>query len=215
MMSMKFPFHITLLTLLLSLLLLTGAAIGITSYLNTRQTVEDLSQQILGHASIRIDHQINNLLLTALKQCKVSHDLMESPQFSEQDLPKLAANWKAVVKQNPWFRVIGFTRLDTGESWHTLRDADGNLFDPIRKRLADKDDPRKRPPFVMAQEAGKQIWTETYMLRGNHKDGEPSAVPGLSCAIPIKRQDGALFGVFSVTFDLGRALRISRRYHCR
>src|SRR5947208_2707254 len=83
--TMKFPFHVTLMTLILGLLILTGTAIGVASYLNTRRTVEDLSQQILAHAEKRIDQKVNQLLLDAMKQCELNSYLLQARQFSKED----------------------------------------------------------------------------------------------------------------------------------
>src|SRR5947209_6800258 len=125
--TMKFPFHVTLLALMLSLLILTGMAIGVTSYLNARHTVGDLSQQVLGHAAMRIDEQVDQLLLGAVEQSELNRDLLESRWFSGKDYPRLAAHWVKVMKQHRRFTALGFTLEATGEVWYVKRGPDGKL----------------------------------------------------------------------------------------
>src|SRR4051794_32281050 len=125
--TMKFPFHVTLLTLLLSLLVLTGAAIGFTSYWNASSAVEDLAQQVLGHAEKRIDQNVNHLLLDAIEQCELNRDRLESSQFSMKDRPQFAGELLHVMKRNRWFTYLGFTERATGIGLYVKQEPSGAL----------------------------------------------------------------------------------------
>ncbi len=221
---MKFPFHVTLLTLLLGLLVLTGAAIGLTSYWNASSAVEDLSQQVLGHAEKRIDQNVNHLLLDAIEQCELNRDRLESSQFSMKDHPRFAHDLMYVMKRNRWFTYLGFTEQSTGDILYVKQEPPGTLS--VREghwKESDRKEeikvyaaasypegpsrveyfpghPCEQPTFLLTKTADRQVWTETRMLR--RANGDPDR-PGLTCAIPVKR-DGALLGVFSTTFYLSQ-----------
>ncbi len=223
---MKFPFHVTLLTLILGLLILTGTAIGVTYHRNNRHTIENLSQQVLGQTEKRIDEQVNSLLFTAIEQCELNRDLLELRQPRPADFPRFATYWVKVLQQHHYFTYFGFTLAETGEGWYVKRDAKGELlvvesrWDKQKGQLevrefaaADyedgkgarfspdftKDDPRLGEWYLPASKAEKQVWTETYMLPG--RKGKPDR-PGLTCAIPVKNPNGTLRGVLSLTFEL-------------
>ena len=219
---MKLSFHITLLTLILGLLILTGTAIGLTSYLNTRHTVEDLSQQVLGHAEQRIDEQVNHLLHGAIKQCELGRERIASTRFPEKDYRRFAADLVNAMKQNRWFTYLGTTLQATGDTWYVKQDPDGTIsvleghWDASARKLQVKryleadypnrsldvkpfpNDPRESLPYVLATHARKRVWTETRMLLDTN--GNPDQ-PGITCTTPVQRDD-AILGVFSTTIYL-------------
>ena len=114
------------------------------------RAVEDLSQQVLGHATMRIDQQINHLLMAAVQHCESNRELMESRRFSEKDYPRFALDSIEVMRQHRWFNSVGFTQSETGDGWYVKRESDGKLVviegrwnDKVRKLAlkvyADKD----------------------------------------------------------------------------
>ena len=71
---------------------------------------------------------------------------------------------------------------------------------PFRLDLDRTDeDPRRRPWYVAAREAGRQKWSETYVLFGTEGVAD---MPGVSCATPIHAPDGSLRGVVTSSFGL-------------
>jgi adenylate cyclase len=227
---MKFPFHVTLLTLILTLVVLTGTSVGVTYYLNTHHTVEVLSQQVLGHAEKRIDERVNHLLFTAMEQCDLNRVQLEEQQPDPKDLPRFAAYWVKVMERNPRFASLGFTLDATGDGWYVRRRPDDSLVvieihRDERGRFQARDyeashyqagkgtpfrretlgfDPRKGQWYVPAKKAGKQVWTETYVLP--NRRAEPDR-PGLTCATPVASPGGAPRGVLSITFELSELCR--------
>jgi adenylate cyclase len=227
---MKFPFHVTLLTLLLSLLFLTGAAIGYASYRNTRNAVQDLSQQILGHAEKRIDVQVNQVLFGALEQAELNGELLARPDvdLDSARLQRFANYWVKELKLHARFTAMGFTLDATGEGWYVRRvGADGTILvierlrrgadGPVESRrfrsenypngpalppegLPPVADPRERPWYKQARAAGKQVWLETF-TPSNRRDQADTLWFG--CAVPVSR-GGRLIGVFDVMFDQGQ-----------
>ena len=56
-------------------------------------------------------------------------------------------------------------------------------------------DPRVRPYYLKAKQAGHTVWSPPYVFYYRE-------VPGISCASPVNAADGHLLGVLSVDFDL-------------
>lgn len=72
----------------------------------------------------------------------------------------------------------------------------GREFDP-----SDTYDPRKRPWYIQAQQAGTTIWTEPYIFFTSEK-------PGLTAASPVFSEQGELTGVvFGMTTAPGKTSR--------
>jgi adenylate cyclase len=229
---MKFPFHVTLLTLLLGLLILTGAAIGFTSYWNASSAVQDLSQQVLGHAEKRIDQRVNHLLLGAIEQCESNRHRLESTRFAMKEHGRLAFELLHVMKRNRWYTYLGFTEQATGDTLYVKQEPGGALsvleghWNVSDHKLEIKEyqeanypngdyrtksyprDSREHSTFTLAKSADKQIWTETRMLRNTNNELDR---PGLTCAVPVKK-DGGLLGVFSTTFYLSQLCDFLREF---
>jgi adenylate cyclase len=190
---MKFPFHVTLMTLILGLLILTGAGIGLASYWNTRDAVEHLSQQVLGHAEKRIDQRVNQLLLTAKEQGELSSTLLRLRPFSKKDYPQFKAHWFKVTDQYPWFTSFGFTAEATGDALYvTRRGKSLEIVDSHWEPGIGRDNPITKEWYRKAKAAGKQLWADT----GDFDH------PGVACLIPVQREEGSLLGVFRITIDL-------------
>src|SRR5262249_47552092 len=73
------------------------------------------------------------------------------------------------------------------------------LPDGSRKILTTDDnsdyDPRKRPFYLGAKQAGRLIWLPPYVFYWQW-------VPGITCAVPVKDVRGQLRGVLTADFDL-------------
>src|SRR5262245_36280858 len=73
------------------------------------------------------------------------------------------------------------------------------LPDGSRKILTTDDDsdydPRKRPFYLGAQQAGRLVWLPPYVFYWQW-------VPGITCALPVTEAGGQLRGVLTADFDL-------------
>src|SRR6516164_8295530 len=98
---MKLPLRVTVLTVLLSLVILTVAGLGYSSYRNACFTSEHLATRILEEASLRIDLQINGLLRTANKQGNLNARLLSAGLFDTRSRETLAAYWLEVMRVHP------------------------------------------------------------------------------------------------------------------
>src|SRR5258706_288407 len=104
---MKFPFHVTLLTLLLSLLIITGTAIGFASYWTAGTGFRALSRRVLGRAKRRTDQTVTPLLQDAIEQCELTRDRLESARFSAKENAWLAVDLLHAMKHKRWFTYLG------------------------------------------------------------------------------------------------------------
>jgi adenylate cyclase len=222
---MKLTLRVTLLSILLLLLGFTVAGLGLSSYWNARSAADDLSRQILEQTALRIDCQINELLLTANRQGDLHRRLLESGLFSSNDFSKLAPYWLeqmkvhsrlvrlslAVEAEGEWCYVrrvhgqelaIGELRRNHQTGKLELREYHPEQY-PRESFFCDLDqdaeDPRARPWYKAARSSGRQSWSETYVLSGVEGTAD---VPGVSCATPVRQGDGSLLGVLTASFSL-------------
>jgi adenylate cyclase len=222
---MRLTLRATVLSILLTLLLGSMAALGFSSYRNSRFTAEDLTTQVLEQTALRVDQQINHLLLAATTQGDWNRRLLESGLYPADDFARLAAYWQEVMREHHNLARLSFGVENTGEWYFVRRLAKGRLAlgelrrDPLTGLLGlrdfwpgdypdrpfltrparDANDPRQRPWYAAARKAGRQVWSETYALFGTEGD---AVSPGVTCATPVRREDGSLWGVLDASFDL-------------
>jgi adenylate cyclase len=221
---MKITLRLTLTSILVSLLLLTMGTFGFSFYRNARSTAADLSKQILDQNLLLIDFQINDALNAANEQGKTNVRLFKSGRFRHDNFPDLARYWLDLMREHPRLTRLSLAVEATGEWFHVTRTNAGlvvgelrrnhstgkldlaeyrpegypgkpDFFEPDRSGL----DPRRRPWYIEAKQARKQIWSDTYMLVSSR--GEPE-MPGVSCATPILAENGSLVGVVGASFDV-------------
>src|SRR5262249_38773955 len=96
--TMKLSLRITLLVIMLMLVGFTVVGLGLNSYWNANSAAEDLSRQILEQTSLRIDCQINELLLSANRQGDLNRRLLEGGLIPSRDFAKLAPFWLEQLK---------------------------------------------------------------------------------------------------------------------
>jgi adenylate cyclase len=222
---MKFSFHITLLTILLSLVCCTVLGLGFLSYHNAHATTTELSRQILDQTSLRIDARIDDFLHGMRDLGAMNLRLLETGQVRVDDFPRLAPYWLEVMKVHPRLTSLSLGLEATGEWFYVRRLPDDRLAigELRRNGRTDKlelsnywpeaypgepfyfnpdasaEDPRTRPWYRAGRTSGKQAWSETYVLFG--VEGVPD-MPGVSCATPFYRPAGRLVGVVTATFDM-------------
>ena len=222
---MKLSLRVILTTTLLTMSVLTVAALGYNAYRNARFTAEDLSSQILDQNTRRIDSRIDLLLDLASRQGRLDSGLIRDREFNDDAFAWLSRYWMEVLKVHPrmsreslgleatgeWAFVrrlpdgkmaIGELRRDPSTGLMDLKDywPDQYPNHPFAVRSDVKDqDPRAQPWYMAAKRAGHQIWSETYVFDGIEKLGH---VPGVSCTTPIFDDDGSLRGVLTSSFDV-------------
>src|SRR6202011_5297969 len=106
---------LTLTSTLLTVILVTVAALGYNSYRNARFTAQDLSEQFLEQTALRVDYQINDLLHNANEQGALNLRLLQGEQFDGRDFRRLAAYWLKVMEVHPRLTRLSFGLEATGE----------------------------------------------------------------------------------------------------
>src|SRR4051812_14270954 len=223
---MKLSLRVTLTSILLGVILLTVAGLAYNSHRNARFIAHDLSQQILEQTSLRVDHQINDLLYAANEQSALNLRLLQAEQFDARDLHRLGAYWIQVMEVHPRLTRMSFGLEANGEWLYVHRRPNGRLavaelrldrqtgklglrnwwpedYPKGKPFFSDPDkndeDPRPRPLYTAAKKARRQTWTETYVFFGTEGVAD---TPGTTCATPVYRKDGSLLGVLGVTVGL-------------
>lgn len=191
-----------------------GVAVAITTYLHTRGTIGSLAdvlfRQVAQEAMTETQHFARQAI-PAVEYLTERDDLTDDPRT-------LARKLTSVLKANPGFAWVSYGRADgafTGAyrtpegtlrvNLSSVREGKTELFEhtvapsgewsPSRHDPDTGYDPRTRPFYLKAQQAGRRVWTDPYVFY-------EQAVPGLTCAAPRFSEAGTLLGVFTVDFDL-------------
>ena len=223
---MKLTLRVALTTTLVTLIVLTVAALGYSGHRIARFTAEDLRSQILDKNSEIVEAQVNSLLDVASRQGDLNLDLIRNRVIDTTTFHRLARLWISVLKTHPRLSRQSIAMEATGE-WSFIRRvpeggklAVGELRpDPSTGRLEQRDywpedypdrpfnvvpdandqDPRVLPWYIQAAKARRQVWSGAYILRDLEGFGH---IPGVSCCTPILADDGSLQGVLTTSFDV-------------
>jgi adenylate cyclase len=218
---LRVSFRASLLVVLPLFVLATSGVITLRSWVTTERTIERVSRSMfrevtrqtasrtrahLGAAAPTLD------VLTALEQRDV--------RASDRDvLPRLLA----MLRANPGYSWVSYgdreggfaaayrpdeahIRLNTSAivDGHTILDERDLLDDgttaPYRHEDDSHYDPRTRPWYRAALEAGHRTWMPPYVFF--HQ-----GIAGITCASPQRDAHGAIVGVYTVDFDLGALSR--------
>lgn len=232
---MKFRFRVALIVLLVGLLIVTTLTVGVCSYINSRAAARELAQQVLDQTSLRIEKQVEKLLVEATNPTAMTVRLLESGQLSSSDNPKLVHYWQDVIELHPDITSFFIGRESTGEAvgvsrlqggklsvWETTRKPGAATLDlsetPAETYPAGLDktppkqgpDVRPRPWFVLAKDQKRPVWTDAYVflgIAGMHD------VVGVTHAAPVYRNDHSLDAVVMADFDLGNLSRFLEGVH--
>jgi adenylate cyclase len=206
---------------LVTVLLITVAVVGISSYRNSTFALRELSSQILEQTSQRIDQHITTILDVAVSQSTTYEDLMNNGALDPNDYVGMTQAFLGSLRANRHLSYLSFG-TERGEYWHVQRRKDGDILvqylldeggrvvltdhrplpgGELEEVFRDEQttrDPRVRPYYHAGKEAGRQTWTETYIF---FAQAGLLDIPGVTRATPIYR-DGALVGVMTADFDL-------------
>lgn len=216
----SFTFRALLLVLLPLLTGLTGVALTLRSYRFARDTVTVLSRDLFRGLSNQAVAQTRAHLSQAQPAGELARRLVaDGLGLAVDDRTQLSRTLLAVLDANPPFSWVGFGgvdgtfigahRLGTGarrlnQSWIT---ADGRTR--LEEYAVDRGpewaldrvnddhgyDPRRRPYFAAARDAGEPVWLDPYVFFDQ-------GIPGITFATPTTDAAGTFLGVFTVDFDL-------------
>jgi adenylate cyclase len=224
-MGVRVRFRTLLVTAILSLLLATVTVIGVTSFLSGRRAAENLAAQVLAQTALRVEERVRGELELAVGQGKLDSVLWSHGEIDPHDLEAVTRYFLDVIGARPRLSGLSWTLDETGDHVEVERNREGKLSVTRLHRQADgrlelhhqhastdgsreelgvqadraEDDPRPRPFYVAAKQAGVPTWTDTYVFIGSRTS---RTLPGVTRATPVHRADGALLGVLTADFDL-------------
>mgnify|MGYP000873752889 CR=1 FL=1 len=226
---MKLSFRATLITRMAVLLLLTLAVVGIFSYYQARQAVDDLSTRIVRQTSTLVDERLVTLLRKAESQGKLLTGLITpgmnsgtSRPLNANSLDMVAADMLAIVKANAEFGSVSLTLDRTGEYAQVTQLANSAVS--IQTSVLVGKNERVRKDYVPFGDSLR----ETYQVRNWAYDPRIEAhyqrcktelrqiwtpayvfrnfaeegTPGVTCATPVVLSDGTFIGVLTIDFSL-------------
>lgn len=226
----KLRFRAILLLTLLGLVLVAAAAVGLSSYFNTRFTAEDLSNQVLLQTSARIEENVLALLQHASLQSRLTVQLLlrdEIPRGQPIDaklFPRITAYFYEVMRTHPQYTFLSLGLEATGEYCHVERKLDGGLIiqeclrtpnGTIERTDYELRDDGKRHAILIKPDWGYDPRTRPYYRlarEAKRQEWTPTYIfvndpspdtPGVTCATPLYDKAGGLIGVMSADFNLG------------
>lgn len=209
------------------LVVLTGLTISLIAFNGTRKGTMQLAHDLFREVSDHAVTQTRDFLERAVPISRVLGDLTglglatdDHDQLARQLLVVLRASdgvsWVSYGDEAGNF--VGAYRTRSGQlrinqsriepsgkttviEHDILPDGAWKLF---RKDQDSAYDPRARPYYIKAKQAGRIVWTEPYVFYDQ-------AIPGVTCANPVFGKDGKLKGVITVDFDLDTLTRFVER----
>jgi adenylate cyclase len=231
--TVHISFRATLFTLMLAVLLTAAVPLGVAAYFYARFAVENLGDQVLAQAAARVEQHIQHSLDVAEDEAATIHDLIAQTWLDPGDHQHATNYFLASLQARPSLSYLSFG-MPNGKYYHAFRDREGGLSglwlipgedgdrhlfefavtpDGTPKTVRDiaqstRTPPYDRPYYHAARDAGKALWTESYVFLGS---GESLDVPGVSRAVPVYTpEDGSLLGVLTADFDLHALSRFLR-----
>jgi sigma-B regulation protein RsbU (phosphoserine phosphatase) len=199
------------------LVLLTGAVVLWLAHRSAKASTETLTTSVFREVSGRAATHTRGFVLRAAPVVETLAQLADKG-LAIDDHDRLAPQLVAVLKANPGLSWVSYSD-ERGTFTGAYRTPEGALQlahsyivngktkrleydalpDGTRKLFKTDDetgyDPRKRPFYIGAKEAGRLVWLPPYVFYFQW-------VPGISCAVPVKGASGTFRGVLTADFDL-------------
>jgi phosphoserine phosphatase RsbU/P len=198
------------------LVLLTGTVVLWLAHRSTRASTEALTGSVFREVSGRAATHARAFVLRAAPVVETLGQLADKG-LAVDDPERLPPQLLAVLKANPGLSWVSYSD-ESGSFTGAYRPPEGEplikhshivdgktklveyqtLPGGIRKILKTDEsdyDPRKRPFYLGAKQAGRLVWLPPYVFYWQW-------VPGITCAVPVKDASGNLRGVLTADFDL-------------
>src|SRR5262249_28991032 len=199
------------------LVLLTGAVVLWLAHRSARASTEALIGAVFREVSGRAVAHTRGFVLRAGPVVESLGQLADKG-LAIDDPEQLAPQLLAVLKANPGLSWVSYSD-ESGSFIGANRTPEGGMLinyshivngktklveydtlpDGTRKILKSEDDsgydPRGRPFYLGAKQAGRLVWLPPYVFYWQW-------VPGITCAVPVKDASGKLRGVLTADFDL-------------
>ncbi len=217
----RFSYRASLAAVVPLLVAASAGAVLVRSYLATRATIEELSdalfEQISHETVVRTRSHLLQATPTLDSLTELDHRVVRAHD------PEVLPRMLAMLRANPGFSWVSYGDEEgsfaaayrpepgvvrTNESrivdGHTVLD-EMDLEPSGARTLHRHDDdsgydPRTRPWYRGAVEAGQRTWLPPYVFF-------QQGLPGITCASPQRDESGRIVGVYTVDFDLGALSR--------
>lgn len=218
-------FRATLFTLMMAVLLTAVVLLGSAGYIYARFAVGNLGYQVLEQETERVNQHVQHALDIAEGEASTITTLIDRGLLTPDDHARITEHFIASLNARPSLSYLSIG-TPSGKYYHGFRDQDGNLsalwllpqengqrnllefkLEPSGEREVIRDIKNsirtpayERPYFTWTRDAGRPIWTESFVFLGS---GESLDVPGVSRAIPLfDSADERFKGVLTADFDL-------------
>lgn len=213
----RLSFRATLVLGVCGLVLLTGAVVLWLAHRSAKASTETLIASVFREVSGRAATHTRGFVLRAAPVVESLAQLADKG-LAIDDTDRLGPQLLAVLKANPGLSWVSYSN-EAGTFTGAYRPPDGRLQiahsyitngrtkrveyallpDGGQKLLTTDDetgyDPRKRPFYTGAKEAGRLVWLPPYVFYFQW-------VPGITCAVPVEDASGTFRGVLTSDFDL-------------
>ncbi len=217
----KSSLRLTFAFILSVMVTLTAVVIISVSYFGSRQSTLTVSETIMAQVAQVTDQRIRGFLTEPRLAVEVAARNLTSGVVDTGDLSAVEACLYDAMHTHPTLNLLNYgdaqgrfvmvKRMDDGSLSTKLisvsdeegrqvewrhREVGAPVGDVARVQPAPDDiyDPRKRPWYQTAVEAGSFAWTDVYVFYTDQ-------IPGLTAATPVRR-DGELIGVVSADIGL-------------
>jgi PAS domain S-box-containing protein len=197
------------------LILLTGTLIGYLTFQNSQRAVNALAEQLHTAVTDRIRERLDGYLATPHLINELNLDGVRLEQLKLQDLDRLGQHFMTQIQRfdsvvsiayaNEQAEYTGATQKINGLTLSFSRQSTNNVLTTYRSNAQGKQlelidpaipnyDPRSRPWYRAAVQAGAPIWTPVYLWS--------SGKVGLDAVAPVYTKDGKLAGVLDTSLIL-------------
>ena len=197
----------------------TTGLVGWFSFRNGQQAIDDLATQLNSEISSRIKQQVLDYLNKSQNVHQLTYAAVESGNLKLDDFEGLQRYFWQVVKKgdlesylsygNEQGEFVGVEHRENGTIQLKIRtkstspireiyllDSQGNR----QKQLKGKEyDPRRRPWYKVAKQAGKPTWSPIYPFSSRQNTSL-----GISPVRPVYDSNGKLLGVLNINITLVR-----------
>jgi adenylate cyclase len=219
----RLSYRASLVTVIPLLVLVTSGVVTYRAYRATEASITSLSEELFREVSSQTVTRTRAHLTTAEPSLDVLSSLETRAVLAHEDEAILMPRLLAMLRANPGFSWVsygdrtgsfaaayrpspGIVRLNQShqEGERSVLDErdlhDDGTSTPFRHEDDSHYDPRTRPWYRAALDAGHRVWLRPYVFFN-------AGIPGITCATPQRDETGALAGVYTVDFDLGALSR--------
>jgi adenylate cyclase len=216
----KFSVRVSLVTLAISVILLSGGFISLISYYGSKMSIHFLVEGLMENICIHTIDKTFSYMQTAPISAEITEFMFAEKLLDLEKKDVLSRFFKSIIEANPQIVSIYYgnekdarflmQRKMEDESisekymytakdkvvteWKHSNPAHEKDFPDTEEESPGSYEPRKRPWYADAQKKGEHIWTDIYLF-------ETDRLPGLTYSTPIFYQE-TLKGVIGIDISI-------------